>query len=326
MDASVTSKSRPVRKRLPEYSIDQETNEAVPATLSSYNVDEELKCGICLEPMKMTVTVVACFHRFCSECLHQSLRTHSGSEKQNHECPLCRVKIPSRRSSKPDPTFDALIGVLAGGGDAAVTMSTNDGEMMTSPVATPTTNSNATPRRGTKDAADVAAAFRKVHEANVRMFRQRSEEIRNNNQNNNNHNGSTLGDRDGNSLNDTQQDEHGFSRSVSGGYAGGRGGVMDQSQEYVQWSLEPLPVEVIAATSTILQGLQRNSGIKNSSSSSSISSRNEFYHDEKGTSYFLGGPAGSSSNNSSSSSSSSSNSRGSKETVRRKILMRSTRV
>jgi E3 ubiquitin-protein ligase RNF1/2 len=44
-----------------------------------------------------------CLHRFCSECIQKCLRVGK------NECPSCRIHVPSRRSLRPDPNFDALI-------------------------------------------------------------------------------------------------------------------------------------------------------------------------------------------------------------------------
>ena len=47
--------------------------------------------------------VTECLHRFCRECIQKCLRVGK------HECPSCRMRVPSRRSLRPDPSFDALI-------------------------------------------------------------------------------------------------------------------------------------------------------------------------------------------------------------------------
>ena len=118
MASSSAPQKPPVRKRKAETVIDPVTNEEVAATLTYCpgHADEELKCGICLGTISNPLTVIPCIHRFCSECLQRSLRV--GFEtKTTHSCPLCRVKMVSRRASKPDPTFDALIGILEGDTD-----------------------------------------------------------------------------------------------------------------------------------------------------------------------------------------------------------------
>ena len=44
-----------------------------------------------------------CLHRFCSHCIDKALRVGK------KECPSCRIKVPSRRSLRPDRSFDGLI-------------------------------------------------------------------------------------------------------------------------------------------------------------------------------------------------------------------------
>jgi hypothetical protein len=65
-------------------------------------------CPICLDVIDKAWVVMACLHRFCSDCIHKSLRTNLGP-KSVKECPLCRKTLASRRDCKPDPKFDALI-------------------------------------------------------------------------------------------------------------------------------------------------------------------------------------------------------------------------
>ncbi|KAK7369044.1 hypothetical protein VNO80_11078 [Phaseolus coccineus] len=47
-----------------------------------------------------------CLHRFCKECIEKSMRLGI------NECPICRVRVPSRRSLREDPNFDNLISAL----------------------------------------------------------------------------------------------------------------------------------------------------------------------------------------------------------------------
>ena len=56
-------------------------------------LEDDLKCPICLGILDSTYTVMACLHRFCSECLHRSLRIELAPGKNNHECPSCRAKV-----------------------------------------------------------------------------------------------------------------------------------------------------------------------------------------------------------------------------------------
>jgi len=51
--------------------------------------EEEFECTICLEPCTDTLVNPECNHRFCGKCIKESL------QKCNHECPTCRVHIPT---------------------------------------------------------------------------------------------------------------------------------------------------------------------------------------------------------------------------------------
>ncbi|KAH8063459.1 hypothetical protein JL722_2629 [Aureococcus anophagefferens] len=57
----------------------------------------------CPRILHKTEIVMECLHRFCSECIQKCLRVGK------NECPSCRIHVPSRRSLRPDPNFDALI-------------------------------------------------------------------------------------------------------------------------------------------------------------------------------------------------------------------------
>mmetsp|Transcript_22368 Transcript_22368/g.28946 ORF Transcript_22368/g.28946 Transcript_22368/m.28946 type:complete len:302 (+) Transcript_22368:102-1007(+) len=72
-------------------------------TKSSRYLNMELTCPVCLRLLNKTEIVMECLHRFCSECIQKCLRV------TKNECPSCRIHIPSRRSLRPDPNFDALI-------------------------------------------------------------------------------------------------------------------------------------------------------------------------------------------------------------------------
>jgi len=74
----------------------------------------EIMCPICLDVLDTTWTVMACLHRFCSDCLQKTLRMDRGPN-QSHECPLCRVKLASRRSCKPDPKYDEIVSLIVNG-------------------------------------------------------------------------------------------------------------------------------------------------------------------------------------------------------------------
>ena len=70
---------------------------ADPATTvvrSGQALAPDFTCPVCLRILRKTEIVVECLHRFCGECIQKCLRV------AKHECPSCRVKVPSRRSLK----------------------------------------------------------------------------------------------------------------------------------------------------------------------------------------------------------------------------------
>jgi len=75
-------------------------------------LNAEFHCPVCLGYMKKTMIVMECLHRFCGQCIQKCLRLGK------KECPSCRIHIPSRRSLRPDPNFDELIGQIYGDIDA----------------------------------------------------------------------------------------------------------------------------------------------------------------------------------------------------------------
>ena len=82
---------------------------ADPATTvvrSGQALAPDFTCPVCLRILRKTEIVVECLHRFCGECIQKCLRV------AKHECPSCRVKVPSRRSLKRDAAFDALIATV----------------------------------------------------------------------------------------------------------------------------------------------------------------------------------------------------------------------
>ena len=66
------------------------------------------QCPICLSYMKKTYIVMECLHRFCGDCIQKCLRMGM------KECPSCRVHIPSRRSLRPDTTYDTIMEAMYG--------------------------------------------------------------------------------------------------------------------------------------------------------------------------------------------------------------------
>uniref|UniRef100_A0A7S1YM11 RING-type E3 ubiquitin transferase n=1 Tax=Grammatophora oceanica TaxID=210454 RepID=A0A7S1YM11_9STRA len=71
-------------------------------------LNEEFTCPICLGYMRKTSMVMECLHRFCEECIQKCLRIGK------KECPSCRIKIPTRRSLRPDTKFDAIVSCILG--------------------------------------------------------------------------------------------------------------------------------------------------------------------------------------------------------------------
>ena len=106
-------------------------------------LNDELKCAICLGTLCSTYTVMVCLHRFCSDCIHRTLRMDVGNA--HHSCPSCRATIASRRASIPDLNFDSLIQTL--------TFSSSS-------------SSSSSPALDLSD-------YRKAHRENVESFRKR---------------------------------------------------------------------------------------------------------------------------------------------------------
>lgn len=102
--------NRTIRK-LPEKQNNAATIEVSNDVIQSL-LSDDLKCGVCLGKLENTLAT-SCLHRFCSDCLQRSLRMELGA-KMHHECPSCRAKLASRRSSKPDGKFDMLVQIFSG--------------------------------------------------------------------------------------------------------------------------------------------------------------------------------------------------------------------
>ncbi|KAH8030841.1 hypothetical protein HPB51_011885 [Rhipicephalus microplus] len=76
----------------------------VPLHEDSFRRD--FMCGICLDLLRNAVATTACLHRFCEECITAALR------RCNNECPICRMKIRSRRELRRDHRMDILVAAL----------------------------------------------------------------------------------------------------------------------------------------------------------------------------------------------------------------------
>lgn len=86
------------------------TDKELEVEITDFN--DESSCPICLDMLEKTWTVMTCLHRFCEACLHRSLRMNLAPNKTLHECPFCRSKIASRRSSTRDYNYDLLIHMI----------------------------------------------------------------------------------------------------------------------------------------------------------------------------------------------------------------------
>jgi hypothetical protein len=78
------------------------TLSSVLASLKKFR-DEAFQCPVCLEPCTDTLVNPECNHRFCGECIKESLR------KCKHECPTCRAHTPIYRTCRGDPQFDHIV-------------------------------------------------------------------------------------------------------------------------------------------------------------------------------------------------------------------------
>lgn len=72
-----------------------------PTTQADF--EAEFKCCVCQQIPNVTSINPDCMHRMCKACFEDALRRH------NTECPLCRIKIPTRRTLRQDPSYDLLL-------------------------------------------------------------------------------------------------------------------------------------------------------------------------------------------------------------------------
>jgi len=75
-------------------------------TLKWNELNDQMKCPVCLSVLTDTMTTKDCLHRFCNGCITQSLR------KTKKNCPTCRKECPSKRSLRNDEKFDSLIKII----------------------------------------------------------------------------------------------------------------------------------------------------------------------------------------------------------------------
>ena len=87
---------------------DNDGKEVIARTLAALNtLAIEYACPICLDALTDTRINPECRHRFCGDCIKESLR------RCNNECPSCRVHIPTKRTMRKDPQFDKIVSVLS---------------------------------------------------------------------------------------------------------------------------------------------------------------------------------------------------------------------
>jgi len=72
-------------------------------------IEEDFQCTICKGIFKQTHYLVPCMHLFCKSCIEEALR-----KQTKPSCPQCRHPVPSRRSAKPDTSWDELVEAFFG--------------------------------------------------------------------------------------------------------------------------------------------------------------------------------------------------------------------
>ena len=71
---------------------------STPAEKALQKIQEQVTCGICLEPYKQP-RLLKCFHVYCEGCLQRLVR--GGGEGQSLSCPQCRQDTPLPASGVP---------------------------------------------------------------------------------------------------------------------------------------------------------------------------------------------------------------------------------
>ena len=72
----------------------------------SKDLQEDLQCPICFNPMKDPCIVPECCHRFCYACIEDAIA------KCGKECPVCRARITSKRGLRRDELFGKIAEVV----------------------------------------------------------------------------------------------------------------------------------------------------------------------------------------------------------------------
>jgi hypothetical protein len=71
-------------------------------------VRDEFKCPVCLNACQDPYVVPECLHRFCGDCIGQSIR------KCGTRCPECRTPIIAKRHLRPDTQFAKIVSLSSG--------------------------------------------------------------------------------------------------------------------------------------------------------------------------------------------------------------------
>jgi hypothetical protein len=71
-------------------------------------VRDEFKCPVCLNACQDPYVVPECLHRFCGDCIGQSIR------KCGTRCPECRTHIIAKRHLRPDTQFAKIVSLSSG--------------------------------------------------------------------------------------------------------------------------------------------------------------------------------------------------------------------
>ncbi|CAG7908999.1 hypothetical protein HID58_037342 [Brassica napus] len=100
------------KERSPSSTSEEQSESEFIEGIDLEDIRKYVQCPICLGIIRKTRTFMECLHRFCQECIDKSMRFG------NHECPACRKHVPSRRSLRPDPKFDAFIAAIFGNVDS----------------------------------------------------------------------------------------------------------------------------------------------------------------------------------------------------------------
>jgi len=113
-DSKISATDVPISQRNTDNTLANDKSNVETKIKSIQTLNSLFQCPICLGYMKKTFIVMECLHRFCGECIQKCLRVGK------KECPSCRVHIPSRRSLRPDLSFDDFIEKVYGVSDVEV--------------------------------------------------------------------------------------------------------------------------------------------------------------------------------------------------------------